>query len=178
MYLNQKVFLSQAFQQWVGDSDGSAAPTREQPTSLECLWLEHTCSYFCGTWWRGAGVSVEETERRWDQVWAQCSLSCPAVISFPWLLAAMLMLSPSDSYLSLERLQLAFLPLSAAVLPPKLQLFSTHFITVASEALPCCFHANKANPVNAEWVSGDSNCFLSPVSLFLNVSFRINCTNY
>jgi len=93
--------------------------------------------------------------------WLQCSCCHPLTLTFPW---------SGSSLLSCPCLLLFS--------PPKLQLFSTHFITVASEALPCCFHANKANPVNAEWVSGDSNCFLSPVSLFLNVSFRINCTNY
>lgn len=35
--LTGRVFLSQAFQQWAGDSDGPPAPSGEQSASLECL---------------------------------------------------------------------------------------------------------------------------------------------
>ena len=58
-------FLAAAFQQWIGDCDGSPAAEGEQPALVECLWLEHPGPYLRGPRWRGAGVPMEETEGRW-----------------------------------------------------------------------------------------------------------------
>lgn len=88
-----------------------------------------------------------------------------------WLVAALLMLSPFDSCLSLESYPLSCLPSSCS-------WFIVGLWHCPQKHCPVVSMLTKQIHLMLSGSMVTLNCFHSPVSLFLNGSFKINCTNY